>query len=120
MASEKNNFSNTVENLFKGMDGFISSKTVVGEPMQLGDTTIVPLVDVSFGIGAGAFAKDSKNNSAGGLSGKVTPSAVLVIQNGTSKLINVKDYDGLSRILDMVPEIVNKFTKDKNVEETAE
>ena len=62
---EKNTFENTVENLFKGMDGFITTKTVVGDAIHLDDTIILPLVDVSFGVGAGAFAGNSKNNSAG-------------------------------------------------------
>ena len=34
-----------------------------------------------YGVGAGAFAGDKKNNAGGGMTGKVTPSAVLVIQN---------------------------------------
>ena len=48
-----NNIRNTVESLLSGMDGLISSKTVVGDAIQVKDTTIIPLVDVSFGIGAG-------------------------------------------------------------------
>ena len=54
--SEKNNnsFESTVSSLFKGMDQFISSKTVVGDAITVGDTIILPLVDVSFGVGAGA------------------------------------------------------------------
>jgi len=40
----------------------------------------------------------------------MTPSAILVIQNGTTRLVNVKNQDGLTKILDMVPELVNKFT----------
>ena len=53
MAAE-NNFRTTVESLFKGMDSFITTKTVVGEAITVGDTIILPLVDVSFGVGAGA------------------------------------------------------------------
>ena len=49
MAENKNTFQTTVESLMKGMDGFVSSKTVVGEPIQVGETIILPLVDVSFG-----------------------------------------------------------------------
>ena len=44
-----NEFRTNVDSLFRGMDQFISSKTVVGEAIHLGDTIIVPLVDVSFG-----------------------------------------------------------------------
>lgn len=52
----ENSFQNTVEALFKGMDSFITTKTVVGDAITVGDTIILPLVDVSFGVGAGAFA----------------------------------------------------------------
>ena len=41
---------------------------------------------------------------------KMTPSAVLVIQNGNTKLVNIKNQDGLTKVLDMVPDFVNRFT----------
>ena len=41
-----NKFDTTVSSLFKGMDGFLSAKTVVGEPVTVNDTIILPLVDV--------------------------------------------------------------------------
>lgn len=104
------NFNATVESLFKGMDSFITTKTVVGDAIHIGDTIILPLVDVSFGVAAGAFSQDKKNNGAGGMGGKIMPSAVLVIQNGTTKLVNIKNQDGVAKILDMVPDFVNKFT----------
>ncbi len=107
-------FNSTVESLFKGMDSFITTKTVVGEAIHIGDTIILPLVDVSFGVAAGVFSKEKNNNGGGGMGGKVMPSAVLVIANGTTKLVNVKNQDGITKILDMVPDFVNKFTSKKN------
>ena len=83
-----NSFHTTVESLFKGMDSFITTKTVVGDAIHIGDTIILPLVDVSFGVAAGAFSQDKKNNGAGGMGGK---------------------------ILDMVPDFVNKFTSRNQV-----
>ena len=59
MANE-NNFKDTVNSLFKGLDTFISAKTVVGEAVHVGDTIILPLVDVTFGVGAGAFEGGQK------------------------------------------------------------
>lgn len=114
--AENNDFSNTVEALFKGMDAFITTKTVVGDAVRFDDGTIVlPLVDVSFGVAAGAFANEGgsekKNNGGGGMGGKIQPSAVLVIKDGTSKLVNVKNQDGITKILDMVPDFVEKFSK---------
>ncbi len=105
-----NSFHTTVESLFKGMDSFITTKTVVGDAIHIGDTIILPMVDVSFGVAAGAFSQDKKNNGAGGMGGKIMPSAVLVIQNGTTKLVNIKNQDGITKVLDMVPDFVNRFT----------
>ena len=106
----ENNFKETVESLFKGMDSFITTKTVVGDAIHIEDKIILPLVDVSFGVAAGAFMQEKKNTGAGGLGGKITPSAVLVISDGTTKLVNIKNQDGLTKVLDMVPDFVNKFT----------
>ncbi|WP_343209550.1 GerW family sporulation protein [Anaerolentibacter hominis] len=115
-----NSFSSTVESLFKGMDNFITTKTVVGEAMKFDDGTIIlPLVEVNFGVAAGAFSEEGKkkNNGGGGMGGKISPSAVLVIKDGTSKLVNVKNQDSITKILDMVPDLINKFTKSKDEDE---
>ncbi|MBE5956086.1 MAG: sporulation protein [Lachnospiraceae bacterium] len=108
--NSKNDVNTTVGALLKGMDSFITTKTVVGDPQQVGDTIILPLIDASFGVGAGAFCDDKKNNGAGGMSGKISPSAVLVIRNGETKLVNVKNQDSVTKILDMVPGFVDKFS----------
>ena len=114
-----NSFNNTVESLFKGMDSFITTKTVVGDAITVGDTIILPLVDVSFAVGAGAFNADKKEKGAGGIGGKMTPSAVLVIQNGHTKLVNIKNQDTITKLLDMVPDVMDRFTsrKEDNVTE---
>ncbi len=106
-------FNEVVESLLKGMDGFLSAKTVVGEATRIGDTIIVPFVDVSFGVGAGEFRGEKKDNGAGGLTGKMAPSAVLVISNGTTRLVNIKNQDSVTKILDMVPDLVNHFAAKK-------
>mgnify|MGYP003200623673 CR=1 FL=1 len=110
----ENNFKGTVEALFHGMDAVVSSKTVVGDAIHIGDTIILPLVDVSFAVGAGA-----KEKGAGGIGGKMTPSAVLVIQNGHTKLVNIKNQDTITKLLDMVPDVMDRFTsrKEDNVTE---
>ena len=114
----ENSFKGTVESLFKGMEGFITSKTVVGDAVKFDDGTIIlPLVDVSFGVGAGAFSahegSSNKDNGAGAIGGKVQPSAILVIKDGETKLVNVKNQDGLTKVLDMVPDLIDRFSGDK-------
>ena len=115
----ENNFQGTVESLFNGMDSVISSKTVVGDAIHIGDTILLPLVDVSFAVGAGTFSGDKKDKGAGGLGGKLTPCAVLVIQNGTTRLVNIKNQDTMTKIFDMVPDLVNKV-QNKNEKKMTE
>ena len=103
----------TVDSLFKGMESFVSTKTVVGEPTKIGDTIIVPLAEVSFGVAAGAVVENNKNNGAGGMGGKIVPSAVLIISNGSTRLVNVKNQDAITKVLDMVPDLLDRFAPAK-------
>lgn len=107
---ENGEFKSTVETLFSGMESFLTSKTVVGDPITVGDTIILPLVNVSFGVGAGVFEREKNNNGAGGLGGKMTPNAVIIIQNGSSRLVRIDHQDGWDKLLNLVPDLVNKFT----------
>ena len=51
------------------------------------------------------------------MGGKMTPSAILVIKDGQTKLVNVKNQDSMTKILDMVPDLVNKFVPTAAVSE---
>ena len=110
--AEKNNFSEVVESLFHGMDGYMAAKTVMGEPVQVEDTIIIPLVDVSFGLGASAGLNDTRksNNGGGGLGGKLSPNSVLVIRDGVTRLVSVKSQDTVNKVLDMVPGVVDRVS----------
>lgn len=110
--ADNNSFDSAVSSLFKGMSGFMTTKTVVGDAVHIDDTIILPLVDVSFGMGAGS--------NKGGMGAKMSPSAVLVIHNGSSKIVNIKNTDSMSKILDMVPDIINKFIKKDNSEKLSD
>ncbi len=126
----KNDFNQTVGTLFKGMDAFLTSKTVVGDPINVGDTTIIPLVDVNFGVGAGAMGNaKGTNNAGGGMGGKMSPTAVIVIQDGQVRMMPIAEESTLSKVLDMIPgvtakvqEFMGKKNKDKDaaVEEVVE
>ena len=45
------------------------------------------------------------------MTGKMSPSSVLVIQNGHTRLVNVKNQDTITKLLDMVPDVIDKFTQ---------
>lgn len=111
------------ESLVGKLENFITTKTVVGEPIHIDQTILVPLVDVSFGVAAGntvssKFTERNKEREkrvdgetdagAGGLGAKITPSAILVIQNGTTQLITIKGQDSITKLIDMIPGLVAK------------
>lgn len=109
MAKIEETFNSTVGSLFNGMNSFLSTKSVVGEPIYVGDTVIIPLVNVSFGMGAGSFAGAKNNSGGGGIGGKMTPDAVLIIQDGRSRIIDIATNNGINKILDLVPDFVDRF-----------
>lgn len=115
MAENKtgNQFSAAIEAIFQGMDHLVATKTVVGDAVRVDDAIILPLMDVSCGMAAGTFAENAKNKGAGGMSAKMTPSAILVIQNGSTRLVNIKNQNTVNKMLDMVPDLVNRFTGGK-------
>lgn len=106
-----NNFGNVVTSLINGLDGFATAKTTVGDPIRVEDAIIVPLVDVSIGVGAGAALNSNKkkDREAGGMGAKLSPTALLYIKDGNARVINIKDQTTAMKIMDIVPEVVNRF-----------
>ncbi len=43
----------------------------------------------------------------------MSPSAVLVIKNGSTKLVNIKNQDAITKILDLVPDVMDRFSRKK-------
>ena len=106
MSTTKDN----LRDLLNQMEGFVSTKTVIGEPVQLGNMMILPLVDVSLGVGAGSREKEKYGSLGGAIGAKMSPSAVLVIKDGNVRLVSIKNQDTVSKALDVVPELIDKLT----------
>lgn len=107
--------NNSIETVLSKLESFVSSKTVVGEPITIGKVIIVPLIDVSFGMGASAdnskgtkAARSEKDVSVAGLGAKMSPSAMLVINGSNVQMISTNDKSSLNKLIDMVPGIIDK------------
>ena len=109
MADSTNHFTSAIEAMFQGVDQLVTTKTVVGDAVRVDDAIILPLMDVTCGMAAGAFDENAKKRAGGGMSAKMSPSAILVIQNGCTRLVNIKNQNTVNKVLD----IVNKFTSGK-------
>ena len=93
----------------------IRTETVVGQPIYLGDATIVPFVDISFGFGAGRKGADGQSNGEAG-GGKMSPTAVLIMKGERVELFSIKNENPNStvdKVFNMVPDLVSRFTREK-------
>lgn len=110
--------------LFEKLEKFLRSETVVGDPIQIGNVTLIPIITVSFGVAGGeGSGKDGKGNDGsgggGGLGCRISPNAVLVVKNDEVSLVSLAGKGSLEKIMNMVPEIVSKMKLCKNQEEEA-
>ncbi len=98
-------FNESVNVLFDKVEDLVSTKTVVGEAMTIGDMTLLPLIEVS--VGAAAGAKENVN-AAGGVGAKISPSSIMVIHNGNIQVVHLQNVDAVSRLIEMAPSVVEK------------
>ncbi|MFZ5965648.1 MAG: GerW family sporulation protein [Bacillota bacterium] len=108
------NFSENVSVMFEKLESFIKSKTIVGEAIQVGDTTLIPIIDVFFGLGCGGGdGTDPKGSGGsgggGGMGAKATPTAMLVIKGDRIEVLPIRKQGGLEKLVEMVPEIMSKI-----------
>lgn len=110
----------TITSIFNGVESIANTKKVIGEPYTVGETTIIPFIETSVGLGVG----DLKNNKeAAGAGCRVKPIACLIIQDGFTKLINIENQDAITKALDMIPDLVDKLLhkgKNDEINETIE
>lgn len=115
-----------LDTLFQKLEKFLKTETVVGQPIVIGETTIIPIISVSFGCGTGAgggSGNDAKSGSGSGsgsglCSGaKISPTAVIVVKNGDVSVHPIKERAGLENLLDKVPEIMEKMKKQEEKKE---
>jgi sporulation protein YtfJ len=87
------------------------TESVVGEPIQMEETIIVPVSRVSFGFAVGGGEKASKSGKGEVTGGGATiePVAFFVVHGEKVDLITVKKEEvGLAKVIDLVPEIIDK------------
>jgi len=120
--SDSFNIGENITNIFEKLESFLKTKTVVGEPMQVGEIILVPFIDFTFGLGTsgGSGIEQKSNQGSGGgacSGGRISPTAVLVIRGDQVELLPIEKSGGLEKLIDMVPEIVNKVKDQKCSEE---
>ncbi len=103
----------------------VHSETVVGKPVQAEDAVIIPVSRVSFGfgVGAGGDLDDDKGGSGIGTGAGATiePVAFVVVSKGKAQLLPLKSREAtLTRIIDLVPGIIELFQKSMDTKSSDE
>ncbi len=111
--------SNNVVEILKGVVGELreisKSETIIGQPITVGDRTVIPIVKISVGFGAGGGqGEDQKKGSGygggGGGGAKIEPAAFIIMdKKGVSLLPAVKGKWG--DIIDAIPDFAKKFSQ---------
>lgn len=116
------------------LERLVSTKTVVGDAVTVGDTTIIPVTKVSFGFGTGGGEGKSKDNEqgfgGGGAAGaKIEPVAFIVISKEETRLMSISGKSDIGVLLESVPGLIEKIKtmkgkkdkgKDNNGSDTAD
>lgn len=115
-------FKENIGTIFDKLENFLKTKTVVGEPITIGETILVPFINISFGLGSGGgTGNDDKgmggSGGGGGTGARISPTAVLVIQGDKVELLPIKKSGGLDKLMDMVPGIIEKVQEKKEEKE---
>jgi uncharacterized spore protein YtfJ len=119
------NVNENISKIFDKLEKFLTTKTVIGEPIIVGDATLIPCISVSFGLGSGGGDGNDEKGIRGvgggaGVGAKVCPTAVIVIKGDKIELLPMRKFGGFEKLLEMVPDLVTKMhahDKDKDQDE---
>jgi uncharacterized spore protein YtfJ len=108
---------NMVKTTLSQIEKVLSSKTVVGEPITIGETTLIPLLSMGFGFGAAGGGKvDAKQPGEGvkggtGGAGGMRPIAVIVIDKDGVRIEPIKSSvaAAIEKLGEKVPGVVEKI-----------
>lgn len=117
-------FSQNISSILEQMAKFFQSDTVVGDPIHIGEITLIPLITISFGVGNGAgfSPKDKKGHwgpSGSASGGKISPTAIVVIKNDEVSVISLSGKGMLDQANELLPAILAHLGKNEGETEAS-
>ncbi len=101
---------NMIKTFLQEFKELAQTETVVGKPIAVDDTVIVPVTKISFGFGAGG-GKGGKDDGGGGTAGggSVEPVGFIVIRKGKVQLIPMQESEmSIGKLLSFAPDVIKK------------
>ena len=100
--------------ILSNVESVAKAKTILGDPIELGDKTVIPVCKVGVGFGAGGSdAKGEKSDAASGGGGggfSVEPVAFLVVQGDEVNLLPIKP-DRVGSFTKAIPMTIDKISE---------
>jgi len=108
-----------IEALVSKLENLVSTRTVVGEAITIGNNTVVPVISASFGFGtaSGEGTEPSKGGGKGGGAGAgahITPTALIALEGDQIRVYSLNKKGALENLVEVVPEVLSKFHKSRN------
>ena len=99
-----------IERVLGELHRIVQTEPVIGQPVQSGDLTIIPVSKISFGFGAGG-GQEGKGQSGTGGGASVEPIAFLIVDAaGKVQIMTLTDKEvGWGQLVSLVPEAVDKI-----------
>lgn len=110
-----NGVSAKIEATINQIKNVVDVNTVIGQPIVVGDVTILPVSKVTYGFASGGSDLPNKTNKdlfagAGGAGVTLQPLAFLIISEAGVRILEIssKYNNGLDRALTMAPDLIDK------------
>lgn len=115
--------TNLIETILQTLERNLNTKSIMGEPIVIGEITLIPVMDLSFGFGGGeGEGRDDKQGGTGGGGGcgaRMSPRAMIVIKGGEVQVVPLAKGGAMEKIVEAIPGLVEKLSavKEKKAEE---
>lgn len=107
-----NKVSEILKDIVGELKNIATSQTVIGDPITVGEKTVVPVVKISLGFGAGGGQGEKGDQSGfgggGGGAAKIEPSAFIIIDDKKISLLSAKPGK-LDALVEAVPGLFGKI-----------
>lgn len=90
------------------------TNTVFGDPIEVGDTTLIPVSKVSVGFAAGGANSEKRSGSGTGTGGgvQIVPVALISISDDKVQIHSLEKSDPtFSKLVSMAPDIFKRVSK---------
>ena len=115
---KKSQLNDLMQTAMEKVREMVDTNTIVGQPITTPDgVTLIPISKVSFGFGGagGDYGKTQPKDFGGGSAAgvKIDPVAFLVIRDGITRVlpVAVPPVSTLDRVVEMVPDLMDKVDK---------